>query len=297
MKPTILLFSGLTLLLAASVCACNRSDDPERPVRDDYIKVYEVSAKKTVDAIQIPFEGVQDGTIHVLSNVALEWRQLIDPSEDEEEVSWLTIKSVEEVEPGHIVVSYDAEPLIALNALDRRSSRLSFFNEEESLGKFLPLRQGYSRQFMETFDDEDDKTLVITGSKSFTTPEYPKLNADYFDYIAFNAWAETTNEFISKNITLDVTISGGRFYETEMTTFRVNVPIGTAADKSNFKYLLVMGNDGHMSPKTHFTFSVANDNDVFVHIDNFAAYKVTEAEMGFLFEDEEFDEDEEVDWI
>ena len=86
-------------------------------------------------------------------------------------------------------------------------------------------------------------------------------------------------------------------FEAALAGGASGIPIGTAADKSNFKYLLVMGNDGHMSPKTHFTFSVANDNDVFVHIDNFAAYKVTEAEMGFLFDNEEFDEEEEVDWI
>ena len=46
-----------------------------------------------------------------------------------------------------------------------------------------------------------------------------------------------------------------------------------------------------------FTFSTANDDLVYVHIDNFAAYKVTEAEMGILITDEYFDEDGEVDWI
>jgi hypothetical protein len=105
------------------------------------------------------------------------------------------------------------------------------------------------------------------------------------------------NEFLSKNITLDITVSGGKFYDTEFTTYRINVPVGTGAEKSNLKYLLVMGNGERMSSKTHFTFSTFNDDQVYVHIDNFAAYKVTEAEMSELFEDEDFEEEDEPDWI
>ena len=52
-----------------------------------------------------------------------------------------------------------------------------------------------------------------------------------------------------------------------------------------------------MSAETKFTFSTANDDEVYVHIDNFAAYRVTEAEMGLLITDEDFAEEEEVDWI
>ena len=51
-----------------------------------------------------------------------------------------------------------------------------------------------------------------------------------------------------------------------------------------------------MSNKTHFIFSVANDDLVNVHIDNFAAYKVTEAELGYLFQDEDFEDEDEPDW-
>ena len=210
---------------------------------------------------------------------------------------WFKVKSVEEVESGHIVVTYDAESVLTFYSLDRRSVRLSFFCPEESLGKYLPIKQGYSRQFYEDFSDEPSGRVTITGRQSYTTEEYPVLNTDYCDYIAFNAWAETTNEFLSKNITLDITVYGGKFYATGLTTYRVNVPIGTGPGVDNMRYLLIVGNGTRMSEKTTFTFSTANDDQVYVHIDNFSAYQVTEAELGFLLGDEDFNDEGEADWI
>lgn len=293
MKKTVLLL--LSGALAAAVCSCNTNDGPKRPVRSEYITVYETSPEKAVDDIQVPFEGVQNGQIHVLSNVPVQWKYFVDQRQTG--TDWFKVKSVEEVEPGHILVTYDAESILALNSLDRRSGRLSFSCPEESLGKFLTVKQGYSEQFYEDFSDQPDQTLVITGRKTFTTEEYPILNADYCDYISFNAWAETTNEFLSRNITLDVTVSGGKFYATGLTTYRVNVPIGTGPNKNNMRYLLLVGNGERMSAQTKFTFSTANDDQVYVHVDNFAAYRVTEAEMGLLILDEDFEDEGEVDWI
>ena len=134
-----------------------------------------------------------------------------------------------------------------------------------------------------------DRLAEILGDKV-------KNIADYYDYISFNAWAESENEFPSRNITLDVTVSGGKFHATGLTTYRINVPLGTGPDKDNLKYLLLVGNGQRMSNKTHFIFSVANDELVYVHIDNFAAYKVTEAELGYLFQDEDFEDEDEPDW-
>lgn len=280
---------------AAVLCACDKNDENLRPVRSEYIKVYEVSESKTVDNIQVPFGGVQNGKIHVLSNVELQWKYFT--SQSDTDTDWLQIKSVEEVEPGHTVVTYDAASILARNSLELRSGRLSFSCPELSLGKFMAVRQGYDMKFMEDFSGEPDGHVTITGSQTYTTKEYPSFNTDYYDYIAFNAWAETDNEFRSRNITLDVTVSGGQFYETGLTTYRVNVPIGTGPEGDNLKYLLLMGNGVHMSPNTKFTFSTANDESVFVHIDNFSAYKVTEAEMGMLYDDEVFEGDEDIDWI
>ena len=286
----------LSAFLIPILFACGGKEGTETPTRSEFIKVYETSADKLVDHIQVPLDGAQDGKIHVLSNVALQWKYLVDQTATG--TDWFTIKSVEEVEPGHTVVTYDATSLLTFNSLDRRSGSLSFSCPEASLGKFLSVRQGYSQQFFEGFSSEADGTLKITGKQSYTTREYGELNQDYFDYISFNVWAETDNESLSKNITLDITVSGGQFYETGLTTYRVNVPLGTGPEKGNLKYLLLVGNGERMSAKTTFTFSTANDELVFVHIDNFAAYQVTEADMGELFEDEDFNEEgDEPDWI
>ena len=288
----------LTLLgtaLAVILCNCSKNDEPVPQTRNEFITVYESTPDKPVNDIQVPFEGVTDGKIHVLTNLMLQWKYLVAP--DDSEADWLTIKKVEEVESGHIVVTYDAASILTLNALKRRENKLSFSCPEKNIGKFLSIRQGYSHYNTNDFADEPDGTVKLSGNQTFTTKEYQEVGADYYDYIAFNAWAESTNEFRSKNITLDVTVSGGQFYATGTTTYRINVPIGTAADKSNLKYLLLRGDGEHMSAKTKFTFSVDNDDMVYVHVDNFSIYKVTEADMGLLFIDEGFEFEEEADWI
>ena len=281
-------------LLSVLFAACKKDAGDSAPTRSEFITVYETSESKTVDSIQVPFDGAQDGKIHVLTNVNLQWKYMVDQLGGD--ATWFQIKSVEEEAPGHIVVTYDAASLLPLNSLDRREGRLSFSCPEQSLGKFLTIRQGYQHQFTDDFSGETDGTVVITGNQTYVTKEYPMLNSDYFDYISMNVWAETTNEYRSKNITLDITVSGGKFYETGLTTYRINVPIGTGPEVSNLKYLLVVGEGKRMSPKTHFTFSVANDDAVFVHIKNFSGYKVTEAELGELFDDEYFEDEEEPDW-
>ena len=296
MNKTTLVLLGTAL--AAILCNCSKNGEPTPPqTRNEFIKVYETTPDKTVNDIQVPFDGVKDGKIHILTNVALQWKYLVDP--DDTEADWLTIKSVEEAEPGHIVVTYDAESILTLNALTRRENKLSFSCPEKNIGKFLSIRQGYTEysKAADDFADEPDGTVKLSGNQTYTTREYQEVGADYYDYIAFNAWAESTNEFRSKNITLDVTVSGGQFYATGTTTYRINVPIGTAADKSNLKYLLLRGDGEHMSTKTKFTFSVANDDMVYIHVDNFSIYKVTEADMGLLFIDEDFEFEEETDWI
>lgn len=289
-NKSLLIIGALLLTLLAS---CTKSEPRVDQLRSEYIKVYETTEDKNVSSIQIPFEGAKDAQIHVLSNVPLEWKYFI--SQWQANTTWLTIKNVSEVAEGHYVVTYDAESLVELNSLDRRESHLSFTNSSISLGKFIPLRQGYPNKFSETFDGEQDGVLTLTGMQTFTTDEYPSFNTDYFDYIAFNAWATTDNDILSKNITLDVKIDGGAFYDTGLKTFRINIPIGDKPDASNYKYFLIYNNMERLSANTKFTFSVANDEDVFVHIDNFSAYKVAEAEVLDIFDDIDIEIEE--DWI
>ena len=293
-KLTILIWA-----LLATLFACNKNDPGTSSPRPDLITAYETSPSNSVDGIQIPFEGVKDGKIHILYSIPadekLGWRHLIEPGD--READWLTIKGVEAVEPGHVVVTYDATSLLALNKLDRRSSNLSFFCPNLSLGKYISLRQGYQRQYSGTSAAKDE-TITLTGDETYTTQEYPNLNVDYCDYISFNVWAKNEHEFsLTKNITLDITVSGGHFHETGLTTYRVNVPLGTGPNEDNLIYLLVVGNGKRMSTNTYFSFSTDNNPDVYVNVKNFSIYKVTEAEMLNLIDDEDFEGTDEPDWI
>lgn len=297
MNKTVQTF--LWVCFAALLCSCSGNLGVQTQTRDEFIKVYTESPDKLIDNIQVPLEGVQDGQIHVLTNVDLQWKFFMN--QDSENKTWINIKSAEEIEKGHILITYDAESLLDHNTLDWRGGRLSFSNPDISLGKFMSVNQGYDIVFEEPFDSQPQGNVKLTGKQTYTTEEYPVLNTDFYDYISFNVWAETSNEFLSKNITLDIKISGGIFYDTRLATFRVNVPLGTGPDKSNLRYLLIEGNDfERFSDETKFTFSTANDDLVYVHIDNFRAYKVTEADIINIYGNEDDllgGEEGEEEWI
>lgn len=291
----------LFLICAFSLClwSCEkRSVDNglSGQTRPEYIEAVDGSTNKAIDNLQVPLDGIKDGTLHIMSNVPMDqltWKYFM--SQDVAYRTWFTIKDAREVEPGHLVITYDAESLLELNSLEKRESKLSFHCESLLLGKFLNVTQGYSQQFFDTFDSQDGGNLTLADKATYTSSAH-NLSADYYDYISFNAWAEAEDiGHLSKNITLDVTVDGGEFFDNGRKTFRVNVPVGTQAEKTNLKYLLLHNGGERMGTKTKFTFSVENDDLVKVHVDNFGCYKVMPAELVDIYEDEEF-HDEGEDW-
>ena len=66
MDKKVLILLGVSL---AAVISCGKKEKETPPTRSEFITVYETSEAKAVDNIQVPFEGAQDGKIHVKSNV------------------------------------------------------------------------------------------------------------------------------------------------------------------------------------------------------------------------------------
>ena len=275
-------------LIAASSCA-------QKPrveiLRDDFISVYEQNPERTVDNIQVPFDGAEDAKINVVSNRPLEWVYRV--GNDQQDPAWFQIKEVKDMGDGHMEITYDAASILELNTLERRQGYLSFSNQDAYLGKFLAIRQGYTLQYEEDFGSLGG-TLSLTGKQTYKTEELSIINRDYYDYVSFNAYAEVNTEFLDHNITLDVTITGGKFESIDRTTYRLSIPVGDKPQKENLHFMLLSNGGQLMSSKTTLTFSVANDEGVTVHIDNLHLYKVSEAEL-HDFSDEEFDDSEE--WI
>ena len=109
MNKTVQTF--LWVCFAALLCSCSGNPGVQTQTRDEFIKVYTESPDKLIDNIQVPLEGVQDGQIHVLTNVDLQWKFFMN--QDSENKTWINIKSAEEIEEGHILITYDAESLLA----------------------------------------------------------------------------------------------------------------------------------------------------------------------------------------
>lgn len=282
------------LLMPLALVSCEPKETEEKPLREEFITVYdETKPNVTLDEVRIPIKGVQDGKLHVLTNVDLNMSY--------NEPGWFVIKDVQEVDSGHKVITYDASSMIGDNSLDLRSGNLSFSCPEKYFGKFMKISQGYDQVWEETFSDGNG-TLRLAGNLKWTTPELSAIASHYYDYLSFNAWAEATGDITGRNITLDVTVSGGAvFSEINRTTYRINVPLGDGPDGNNLRWLMLSSGGKIMNAQTTLTFSVHNPSGVTVSVTNVRVYKVTESDYEDFWEDEEeFNDDngsDDDDWI
>lgn len=286
-------------LLPALACiplACGQKNAGDVPLRSEYITVYDESRPNVLlSDVQLPFKGIKDGKLHVLTNADIDMRYTDDGS------GWFSIKNIQEVEPGHRVITYDAVSLIDGNSLAQRTGYLSFTAPELYLGKFMKVRQGYDQAWEEDFSSFPAGCVSLSGSDEWSTPEIAVVATHYYDYVSFNAWAEASGDMAGRNLTLDVSVAGGAVFEDiNRTTFRINVPLGKGPESSNLRWLLLSNGGGRMSSATSLKFSVHNPSGVSVCVGNLRVYKVSEAEIeNFWDDDEEFNEDEseDDDWI
>ena len=283
------------LLLPLIPVSCQQEEAGNVPLRDEFITVYdEAKPDVALDEIRIPFKGVEGGKLHVLTNVELKMTC--------SEQGWFVIKDVREVDGGHKVITYDAASMIDENSLHSRTGNLSFSCPELYFGKFMKVSQGFDQVWEETFSDTDTGCLKLGGSFQWTTPELSQIASHYYDYVSFNAWAEAAGDITGRNITMDVSISGGAvFSEINRTTYRINVPLGNGPEGSNLRWLMISSGGKVMNAQTTLTFSVHNPSGVTVSMSNLRVYKVTESDYEDFWEDEEeFNDDqggEEDDWI
>lgn len=287
-------FLVCSLIVLIGLCACETKPEAEI-LRPEYISVYDQSPDLLVDEIQVPFKGAKDAEIHVLSNVDLQWRFLVD--QYSEDPQWLTIKTVEEVEKGHWVVKYDAESVLDKNTLGRRTAKLSFSNPEMFFGKFINIRQGYVREYPVEAEGASGDSFKLTGNETYVTDTLTVVNKDYYNYVSFNAYAYRENNETHDNVTLNVTVEGGPiFKDIDRTTYTVSVPLGFAPSANNLHYMLLWNEGEVMGSKVRFKFSVDNPEGTTVTVDNLHIYKVSEAELDNFVTDEEYEEEME-EWV
>lgn len=277
--------------LAALAAACS---DNDAPLRKEYIKVYTSSPDTLLDDIQIPFEGVSGGEIHILTNDDVTMRYMVNPALPAESRDWFTITSMETVAEGHVVIRYDAASILGYNTLARRAGTLSVTDAQKWFGKFVGIRQGYVQVYEDNFDDRSGGDVSLTGLMTYSTSAIGAVNTNYYDYVSFNAFAESSSDVTGQNLTLDVSVSGGAVFDAiGRSSIRLNVPLADSASADNFRYVLLSNGGERMSASTSLTFSCSNPSGETVHIDNLAVYKVSEAELEDLADDEEdFSDDE-----
>lgn len=276
-------------LIACAAVSCRPTRSQNTPLRPEKISVYlEETPSHLINNLQVPFDGVENGRMHVVSDRKLDWRSMMDPNLPEAEKNWFTITNVQEVEPNHLVFDYQATSVLKDNSLSRRAGDLSLYNAEANLGKFMTVRQGYVVTYDAGFDLAAPNGASLSGNMVYTTPALNNINLHYYDYISFNAYATTSYDPVGTSITMDITLEGAPVFEaTGLKTMRVNVPVGTEAEPSNLQYFLLSNGGERIGAGVKLAFSTSNPSGTIVHLTNLRVYKVSEAELEDLFDEEE----------
>lgn len=286
------------VLACAAVASCKIQRSVDTPLRSEKISVYtSENPGVLLNNVQVPFTGVEAGEIHILSDKPLDMNYVVDPTLPEQEQKWFTIRNVEQIAPGHTVVTYDATSIIEDNSLSRRSGLLSLTNAPAYLGKFLTIRQGYTVTYDAGFDAAALGSLSLSGNMVYTTPALNNINLHYYDYISFNAYAQvpTGMDPVGQTFTIDVSIQGAPYFDaTGQKSIRLNVPVSSNDAPENLHYLLITNHGERIGAGVKLSFTTNNPTGVIVHFNNLRIYKVSEAELEDLVDDdEEYDPDNE----
>lgn len=290
----LLLISGLTLLAAS----CQNFGAKDGPVRPDAISIYTESPDKTLSGIQVPLEGVEDGTIHIVTTDAnVETPVYVaDPSLQSSDYDWLTIKSIEPWKNGEILMHYSAKSLLSDEKITKRGGQIYVTNPATALGRYINISQGYTLIYENFFDETKEGYLVIPEGGSYETEICAQLANTYYDYVSFNAWIETDK--LDQSTTYAVTLSSESALFDPIRQHRYSVSASTASDASgSFRYVLI-GNGGvKLGGETTIVFSnESNPAGARLCIDNLRYYKISEGEIEDLFEEEEIDFEENENW-
>lgn len=282
---------------AVPLVSCEHVRSVDTPLRSEQISVYtSENPGVMVNNIQVPFSGVQDGEVHIITDVDYNMEYMVDPSLAGEDSEWFRIKEIRNVAPNHKVVTYDASSLVGTNTLARRSGTMSLMSPSLYFGKILSVRQGYTVTYDKGFDPAMGQSVSLSGNMSYTTLALNNCNLHYYDYISFNAFATTEYDPEGVIITIDVDIPEGQphFDANGAKSIRLNVPVGTEAGGDNLRYLLISNGGNRIGAGLKLRFSTKNPAGTTVHLENIRVYKVSEAELEDLVDDEEdYDSDKE----
>lgn len=284
---SILFAAGLAVLL---VCSCKTKHIVNTPIRSENISVYtSENPDIAVNNIQVPFEGTKDGEIRIYSSVPFSMDYMVDPKLDDQDAGWFKIKDIQQTGENQLLIRYDASSLIDMNTLGRRSGTLSLMNPEIDFGKIMSVRQGYVITYDVGFDTSIGQSVNLSGNMTCTTLALNACNLHYYDYISFNAYATTEYDPEGVIITMDVDIAEGNphFDANGAKSIRLNVPVGEKASKDNIHYLLLSNGGDRIGGGLKLRFSTDNPVGTTVHFENLRVYKVSEAELEDLVDDEE----------
>lgn len=290
-------FLPVIALCAAALASCEHVRSVETPLRSEQISVYtSENPDVMINNIQVPFTGTDNGEIHILTDVQYSLDYLVDPSLSSVDSDWFRIKEVKDIASNHKVVVYEASSLLESNNLGRRSGTMSLMCPSIYFGKILAVRQGYTVTYDVGFDGAAGSSLSLSGNMAYTTSALNSCNLHYYDYISFNAYAATEYDPAGVIITIDVQIAEGapHFDANGAKSIRLNVPVGTQAGSENLHYLLISNGGDRIGGGMKLRFSTQNPEGTTVHFENLRVYKVSEAELEDLVDDEEdYDSDKE----
>ncbi len=266
---------GFLCILAMSVLAASCGKD-KNVSRSETVRFWSAdSPDKSITYLQLPLEGVTDGTIYIESNTPVDVETQLTAAEMmSSDASWITVDVTKESDCRYRV-RFCAEPLIG--DLTRRTACINATSTQMYLGSYLKLCQGY--ELFWTCSKAESFVLASSGA-SWDTGTITDIASTSWDYIAFNAYAENSDAVSTKDVyPLELTIPEETYFESNSrTSFIVDVPLGDAFADDNLIYLPFRSVNGGFSSETVVTFTSLADADssVKIHVGNIKIYKVSD---------------------
>ena len=262
-------------LVAACCLAAVACSKDKNVSRSETVRFYSAdSPDKSITYLQLPLEGVTDGTIYIESNTPVSVATQLTAAEMmSAESSWITVDVTKESDCSYRV-RYCAEPL--KGNLNRRSACINATSTQMYLGSYLKLCQGYELFWI----CKTSEVALSSSNASWSTGVIDNIASTSWDYIAFNAYAENPDAVSTKDVyPLRLALPEETYFESNSRTdYVVDVPLGNAYTDGNLIYLPFRSVNGGFSSETEISFTSLSDADssVKLHIGNIKIYKVSD---------------------
>lgn len=248
------------------------------------ILVQKADGTSLTSTLTLPLEG---GSVFLRAKASASLDIFYEQAQDEVG-GWFVLEEIDTVSQGEYLVTCSVQPLTG--TLDLRHGTLGFSAPDAFIGRFLDVRQGYERIFLEEFSSLDQKELLLKPGESWESGLLTGISAIKDAWLAFDARAEAQADSNMVNIPVLVEMVGGAtFPDIARVECMTDVSIAGGFSPDGYRKLHIFNGGVVFSSESKVRISLPEEAGAAVHIDNLSIYEIPVARDSIIGgnEDEE----------